>query len=47
VTTVDPDPSTKPGTLPWRDTTLSDTERVVRLLAHMTLEEKVAQLGSR
>jgi beta-xylosidase len=32
---------------PWQDTTLSIAERVERLLAHMTLEEKVAQLGSR
>ncbi|MEA3215602.1 MAG: beta-xylosidase, partial [Acidimicrobiia bacterium] len=32
---------------PWRDTTLPVAERVERLLEEMTLEEKVAQLGSR
>jgi beta-glucosidase-like glycosyl hydrolase len=31
----------------WRDTTLSVAERVDALLAQMTLEEKVGQLGSR
>jgi len=34
-------------TPPWRDTTLSVADRVERLLTEMTLEEKVAQLGSR
>jgi beta-glucosidase-like glycosyl hydrolase len=34
-------------TPPWQDTTLPVAERVDRLLAEMTLEEKVAQLGSR
>jgi len=32
---------------PWRDPRLSVSERVERLLMEMTLEEKVAQLGSR
>jgi beta-glucosidase-like glycosyl hydrolase len=34
-------------TPPWRDPALPAAERVERLLADMTLEEKVAQLGSR
>jgi beta-glucosidase-like glycosyl hydrolase len=34
-------------TWPWQDTTLSIAERVEQLLAQMTLEEKIAQLGSR
>jgi len=34
-------------THPWRDTTLSVADRVDLLLTEMTLEEKVAQLGSR
>ena len=34
-------------TPPWRDTTLSVADRVELLLHEMTLEEKVAQLGSR
>ena len=34
-------------TPPWRDTTLSVADRVDLLLTEMTLEEKVAQLGSR
>lgn len=34
-------------TRPWQDTTLSIAERVELLLAQMSLEEKVAQLGSR
>src|SRR5687768_13394625 len=32
---------------PWHDTTLPVAERVDLLLGHLTLEEKVAQLGSR
>jgi beta-glucosidase-like glycosyl hydrolase len=32
---------------PWQDPTLSAAERVELLLARMTIEEKVAQLGSR
>jgi hypothetical protein len=32
---------------PWQDTSLSVTDRVGLLLSAMTLEEKVAQLGSR
>src|SRR5688572_20520564 len=32
---------------PWRDATLPVSERVDLLLEQMTLEEKVAQLGSR
>ena len=35
------------GTPPWQDATLSSAERVEALLQEMTLEEKVAQLGSR
>src|SRR5689334_13920085 len=31
----------------WQDATLSEATRVDALLAEMTLEEKVAQLGSR
>ncbi len=41
---------TSPGsatTQPWQDPALSVAERVESLLAEMTLEEKVAQLGSR
>jgi beta-glucosidase-like glycosyl hydrolase len=34
-------------TQPWRDPALSVADRVEALLAEMTLEEKVAQLGSR
>jgi beta-xylosidase len=34
-------------TRPWQDTSLSPTARADALLAAMTLEEKVAQLGSR
>jgi beta-xylosidase len=33
-------------TEPWRDTTRPDHERVADLVARMTLEEKIAQLGS-
>jgi beta-glucosidase len=31
----------------WQDTTRSVAERVEQLLAEMTLEEKIGQLGSR
>lgn len=40
-------PAEEPLTPPWRDTTLSVDDRVDLLLREMTLEEKVAQLGSR
>lgn len=36
-----------PDMRPWQDTSISDGERVELLLAAMTLQEKVAQLGSR
>jgi beta-glucosidase-like glycosyl hydrolase len=43
-----PDPTPTPAELPaWQDVTLPVGERVDLLLAAMTLEEKVAQLGSR
>ncbi len=42
------DPPVITGTAsPWRDTALGAAERVELLLAEMTLEEKVGQLGSR
>jgi beta-glucosidase-like glycosyl hydrolase len=40
-------PAPEPAMPAWRDTTLPTAERVERLLEEMTLEEKVAQLGSR
>ena len=40
-------PAEERVTPPWRDTTLSVADRVELLLQEMTLEEKVAQLGSR
>jgi beta-xylosidase len=40
-------PAGRRGTPRWRDTTLSGADRVEALLQAMTLEEKVAQLGSR
>jgi beta-glucosidase-like glycosyl hydrolase len=46
VTRTDSTPTTG-LTPPWQDTTLPVAERVDRLLAELTLEEKVAQLGSR
>jgi beta-xylosidase len=43
-----PDPtSTAERVQPWQDPAVPAAERVERLLAAMTLEEKVAQLGSR
>jgi beta-xylosidase len=47
VTTSNPTPITGRARLPWQDTTLPPAARVDLLLAQMTLEEKVAQLGSR
>ena len=41
------DPNADPLTAPWRDTARGIAERVELLLDEMTLEEKVAQLGSR
>ncbi|MGY1605400.1 beta-xylosidase/alpha-l-arabinosidase [Geodermatophilus sp. SYSU D00815] len=40
-------PDTTAQVAPWHDTTLPVADRVELLLARMTLEEKVAQLGSR
>ena len=39
--------TTEQVTQPWRDPALPVADRVEALLAEMTLEEKVAQLGSR
>jgi beta-xylosidase len=47
VTTPNPTTAAERLTPPWQDTTLPIAERVDRLLGRMTLEEKVAQLGSR
>ncbi len=47
MTTLDPGPPTGPETPVWRDPARSAADRVDDLLARMTLEEKVAQLGSR
>jgi hypothetical protein len=48
VTTVDPTTlDTAAGPAPWQDTTRAVQDRVEELLARMTLEEKLAQLGSR
>ena len=43
---VTPQPAAQPGRA-WQDETRSLPERVELLLAAMTLEEKVGQLGSR
>ncbi len=47
MTTLDPTPDTERATPVWRDPARSADDRVDDLLAAMTLEEKVAQLGSR
>jgi beta-glucosidase len=47
MTTLDPARATATPTAGWRDPTRSLDERVDALLAAMTLEEKVGQLGSR
>jgi beta-glucosidase-like glycosyl hydrolase len=47
VTTSDPTPVAERVTPRWQDPTLPTTMRVDLLLEQMTLEEKVAQLGSR
>jgi beta-glucosidase-like glycosyl hydrolase len=47
VTTSDPTPLAARVTPRWRDPTLPAADRVDLLLEQMTLEEKVAQLGSR
>src|SRR3954463_9028760 len=47
VTTLEPTPSAERTIPPWRDTTFPVADRVALLLEQMTLEEKVAQLGSR
>jgi len=41
-----PDDQARPGARPWTDPGLPRAERISLLLAEMTLEEKVAQLGS-
>lgn len=47
MTTVDQTPVGNRSPAPWHDTARSIAERVETLLAEMTLDEKVAQLGSR
>ncbi|MFL6127542.1 MAG: glycoside hydrolase family 3 N-terminal domain-containing protein [Mycobacteriales bacterium] len=47
MTRADSGPVPDRGNAAWQDTTLPVEDRVERLLAEMTLEEKVAQLGSR
>jgi beta-xylosidase len=47
MTKPDPEKTRAPAARPWQDVTLSVPERVSSLLTEMTLEEKVAQLGSR
>ena len=47
MTTPGPPLTAEPGTSPWLDTTRDVADRVELLLGQMTLEEKVAQLGSR
>jgi beta-xylosidase len=44
---TEPIAAQEPASTPWRDTSLPVGTRVELLLAEMTLEEKVAQLGSR
>jgi beta-xylosidase len=39
-------PATQPGTAAWRDPALPAEARIADLLRRMTLEEKIAQLGS-
>jgi beta-glucosidase len=47
VTTTDPQAISNRATQPWHDTALPVADRVDLLLAQLTLEEKVGQLGSR
>jgi beta-glucosidase-like glycosyl hydrolase len=47
MTTLEPAPDVRTTTPTWRDPNRGVDERVESLLAAMTLEEKVAQLGSR
>ena len=47
MTTADASTDADPAVPPWQDTTRSVDARVAALLAAMSLEEKVAQLGSR
>ena len=47
MTTPDPTPVADRVTPRWQDPTLPAADRVELLLEQMTLEEKVAQLGSR
>src|SRR5215217_9686225 len=47
VTTPDPTAVADRGAPRWQDPTLPTADRVELLLGQMTLEEKVAQLGSR
>ncbi len=47
MTTAETVPTASRATPPWQDPTLPVAERVELLLAEMTLEEKVGQLGSR
>ena len=47
MTTADAAPSAATDSFPWHDSARPVAERVELLLGRMTLEEKVAQLGSR
>jgi hypothetical protein len=47
VTTSDQSPTAERATPPWQDPALPVADRVELLLEQLTLEEKVAQLGSR
>ena len=47
MSTPHPKPTTDREVPRWRDATLADATRVDDLLAGMTIEEKVSQLGSR